>query len=279
MTTTLESGFSIHINQRRWACVLDPTLALSTYGLPLVKHLGELMELWIVRELWHILDNPRFYLHHPDAISSQTLVTPDVQTFSPSDQVIQALKEWERLRTTTDRNSWNIHFLADVIGESCIPPGIETDIIWRWESLAQSLDSHISQNDTAALAFRDLAALAAARPARILTHHTHNEPPAICSTFEQWGIPCRQVATGDAIADIECQQFRTLLVHAGLSKFIWAGLNLAVLHLVVPAAATLNSNPSWSDEFSFLELEELTTMQTVPSQLWEGAQCFWYSIR
>lgn len=279
MTTTLESGFSIHINQRRWACVLDPTLALSTYGLPLVKQLGELMELWIVRELWHILDNPRFYLNQPDAISSQPIRNPSVQPFSPSQQVVQALKEWERLRTTTDRNSWNIHFLADVIGESCIPSGLETDIIWRWESLAQSLDSHISQNDTAALAFRDLAALAAARPARILTHHPDNESPSICATFEQWGIPCRQIELSDAIANIECSQFRNLLVHAGLSKFLWAGLNLAILHLVVPAAASLNPNPSWSDEFSFSNIEELTPLQTAPTHLWEGAQCFWYSIQ
>lgn len=30
---------SVTISQRRWACVLDPTLAFSSYGLPLVKQL------------------------------------------------------------------------------------------------------------------------------------------------------------------------------------------------------------------------------------------------
>ena len=244
MTATLVPNFSVTLNQRRWACVLDSTLALSNYGLPIVKQLGELMELWIVRELWHILDNPRFYLHQPNLISSSE-ASVALPHYSPSQQMVQTLKEWEWLRTTTDRNSWNIHFLADVIGESCVPAGVDTNIIWRWESLAQSLDTHLDNQsakpDTLTLAFRDLAALAAARPACILTHRVNEEAPAICQSLQQWGIACQQIEPTNAIADLEREQFRSLLVHAGLSKFLWAGLNLVVLHLVVPAAATLNT--------------------------------------
>ncbi len=51
---------SLTVSQRRWACVLDPTLALSRFGLLLVKRLGEVMELWVVRELWHVLDNTQY---------------------------------------------------------------------------------------------------------------------------------------------------------------------------------------------------------------------------
>jgi len=283
MTATLVPDLSITLNQRRWACVLDPTLALSIYGLPLVKQLGEVMELWIVRELWHILDNPRFYLHQPQRISGQqpTLTAPSDIPYG----VVQTLQEWERLRTLSDRNSWNIHFLADVIGESCVPSGIDTNIIWRWESLAQSLDTRLdtqlTKTDPLTLAFRDLAALAATRPACILTHHPNlEESPAICKTLEQWGITCHSVAQTNAIADIEREQFRSLLVHAGLSKFLWAGLNLAVLHLVVPAAATLSTlqDQDWSDEYTFSEMDESTRDRTTPANLWQGAQGFWYSI-
>ncbi|MBD2034849.1 hypothetical protein H6F76_07350 [Leptolyngbya sp. FACHB-321] len=284
MTAALVSDFSITLNQRRWACVLDPTLALSHYGLPLVKQLGELMELWIVRELWHILDNPQFYLHQPSLISSVQMPIALPSYGNSSQHVVQTLKEWERLRTSTDRNSWNIHFLADVIGESCVPTGIDADIIWRWESLAQSLDTRLDQQvskpDILTLAFRDLAALAAARPACILTHCVNEEAPALCKTLQQWGIACQPIEPTNAIADIEREQFRNLLVHAGLSKFLWAGLNLAVLHLVVPAAATLSTTfaQDWSDEYSFSEIDESTVDQGLSTNLWQGAQGFWYSI-
>jgi hypothetical protein len=53
---------SVTISQRRWACVLDPTLTLSRFGLLFGKRLGEVMELWVVREIWHVLDNTQFYL-------------------------------------------------------------------------------------------------------------------------------------------------------------------------------------------------------------------------
>jgi hypothetical protein len=284
MTATLIPDLSITLNQRRWVCVLDPTLALSNYGLPLVKQLGGLMELWIVRELWHILDNPRFYLNQPELVSSRSDSSLAVPPQFPSPQTIQALKEWERLRTMTDRNSWNVHFLADVMGESCVPTGIDHDIIWRWESLAQSLDSRfdhqISKTDILTLAYRDLAALAAARPACILTQQVDGEPPALCQTLEQWGIPCEQVQASDTIVDIEREQFRNLLVHAGLSKFVWAGLNLAVVHLVVPGAAAISLTPQWDDDLSFSNLDEAVGMNSIETMnSWDGTRGFWYSIK
>jgi hypothetical protein len=44
MSATLLPDFSINLNQRRWSCVLDPNLALSDYGLLLVKQLGRFLE-------------------------------------------------------------------------------------------------------------------------------------------------------------------------------------------------------------------------------------------
>ncbi len=288
MTATLVPNLSIALHQRRWACVLDPTLALSDYGLPLVKQLGELMELWIVRELWHILDNPQFYLRQPELmLGPSALARSPSQQQALSQQVVRALKEWDRLRTTTDRATWNVRFLADVMGESCLPTGVNPDLLWSWEALAQSLDTHLDQRsikpDTLTLALRDLAALAVARPACILTHRSAEEvanhlPPALCSTLSQWEIPCHAVGTENAIADLERDQFRTLLVQSGFAKFLWAGLNLTVLHLVVPAAATLNSVGDWSDEYTFAEVESLDNSSEAIPHLWQNAQGFWYSV-
>ena len=48
---------SVNIGPRRPAFVLDPALALSPLGLPLARRLCHGTELWLVRELWHILDD------------------------------------------------------------------------------------------------------------------------------------------------------------------------------------------------------------------------------
>jgi hypothetical protein len=289
MTMTLHPDVSITLTQKRWACVLDPTLVLSDYGLPLVKQLGELAELWVVREFWHMLDNTQVYLRQPECLLDRS--SPDISAshrHSLSQQAIRNLQEWENLRANSDRSTWNIHFLADVIGESCIPPGTDDNLIWRWESLAQGLDSYLdrplTRSETLTLAFRDLAALAAARPACILTHHSPeaaqlNEPPAICDTLRQWGISCHEVSSSDAIAEAERSYLRHLLVHAGLSKLLWSGLNLVVLHLMVPAAAAISPTPQWSDELAFSELNDPENFPVTENMnLWEGSQAFWYAI-
>ncbi len=289
MTATLLPDVSITLNQKRWACVLDPTLVLSDYGLPLVKQLGELAELWVVREFWHMLDNPQIYVQQPERLLSQPY--PEVlpaQQRHLSQQIIRNLREWENLRANSDRNTWNIHFLADVIGESSVPPGTDANLIWRWESLAQGLDEHLDprsvRSETLTLAFRDLAALAAARPACILTHRSPeaaqlNHPPAICETLGQWNIHCHEVSANDAIAEAERTYLRNLLVHAGLSKLLWSGLNLVVLHLMVPAAAAISPTPQWDEDLAFSELADPTTCTiTENMNLWEGAQAFWYAV-
>jgi hypothetical protein len=286
MTGTLVSDVAITFTKQRWACVLDPALALSVYGLPLVKQLNELMELWIVREFWHMLDNPQFFIEQPEVLLGKPVTgLPSTERQEMTQQMLRSLQEWERLRLRADPATRNINFLADVMGDSCVPAGVDSALIWRWESLAQSLDScmgeHLARADTLTLAYRDLAALAAARPACILTQRTpaeeaQNLPPQLCRVLSQWGIACQEIAATNGIATIERDYFRTLLVHAGLSKFLWAGLNLAVLHLAVPAAATLNNDQDWADDFPFSDLNTLASMPPAPPNLWAKAQGFWY---
>lgn len=281
MTAAVVPDFSISFSRRRTACVLDPTLALSDYGLPLAKQLGELVELWIVRELLYILDNPQVYLRQPELIIGQQATTPQQQR-TLSEQIIRALREWDRLRTTT---TLNINFLTDIISESCVPHGLDPGIIGRWESLAQSLDADLDSQfvkaDTLTLAFRDLVALAAARPACILTYRPKEAiaaQPQICTMLTRWGIPCDEIPSTNPFAVIEREHFRTLLVHAGLSKLFWSGLDLVVLHLTVPAAATLGSPQEWPADYGFPDLEELADPQGISVNLWNDARAFWYLV-
>jgi hypothetical protein len=288
--TTLLPDFSITCSQRRWACVLDPTLALSEYGLPLVKQLGEVIDLWVVRELWHILDNTYFFLQQQESIFVKE--TAPRQAFasqhSLSQQALRALKEWEHLRMETDLCSLNLFWIGDGVGESLLPKNVESNFIWRWESLAQNLDRQLNSDRHAAepltSAFRDAAALAAALgSAFILTHRSPEEaaqnlPPAICTTVERWGVNCQEIDSGDAIASLEREQLRQLLIHAGVSKLLWTGLRPAVLHLVVPSALMASPPPSWSEEFSLTELEDWQEVQEKDLNFWEGARGFWYLV-
>lgn len=287
--TALFPDLSVTLSQRRWACVLDPTLALSEYGLPLVKQLGEVMDLWVVREFWHILDNTYFYWQQPEfalqergKVESATATQPRL-----SYQAICALREWERLRGETDLGSLNLFWIGDGIGESLLPKETDTRIVGRWEVLARSLENQQNgqrhQSEPLTSAFRDAAALTASLgSAFILTYRppediARNLPPAICSSLISWGVDCQEVDGQDAIASLERDHLRQLLIQAGLAKFLWTGLHLAVLHLVVPNATAISPPSDWTEEFSLSELEEWSDSQK-ESNLWEGARGFWYGI-
>lgn len=286
---TLSPNISITLSQQRLTCVLDPSLALSNYGLSLTQQLGEVMELWVVRELWHILDNTRFYLQQPESVLTRAAseTTADIAP-AAQQEIIRALHVWEYTRMATDPISLNLFWIGDRPSESFLPRSADPQIRYRWESLARSLDTGLNRNAVASdilmSAFQDTAALAVAlRTAFILTYqplqnNSTDQSPDICAALESWGIPCHVIDPLDAIATIERDNLRRLIVQAGLSKLLWAGLHLVVLHLVVPSAFGLcdridpdldNGSPSID---GYAEHPGLTT------NLWQGAQGFWYRI-
>lgn len=281
-------NLSITVNQRRWSCVIDPNLFFSHYGLLLVRFLRETLELWLARELWHILDNPDFYLQHPEMILPDAVLKQSSETQAETQQqVIQLLKNWESIRAETHPAKLNLFWIGDKPGESFFPSGTHPQLIDQWEALANALDQRLSQQSGSCLlsAVRDSAALAGALgSAFILTyqpaesHAGPNPPPAICLILEKWGIPCQQIDPLDAIATLERENLLQLIISTGFSKFLWAGLQLVVLHLVVPSAITyyckaqhLWMTPSLSQE------RDPAALPCVPN-VWEGAQGFWYRL-
>jgi hypothetical protein len=285
---TLSPNLSITLSQRRWACVLDPSLFLSHYGVLLVQSLGNVLELWVARELWHILDNPSFYLTQPEWVIPQTELelSPELQTVAQQRRA-QALRRWELLRVQTPLVDLNLFWIGDLPADSFLPDGSDPQLIAHWEAIAQSLDQRLRQQSRNSpiitLAFRDTAALAAVLgSAFILTYQASgtsekaNTPPEICQMLERWGIPCQQIDALDAIAVVERENLLQLMISTGLSKFLWSGLNLIVLHLFVPSAFTTGchtqlsrATPSW-DEGEILEAGLL--------DCWEGAKGFWYRL-
>ncbi len=267
---SLSPNLSIPVNRRRSACVLDPSLFLSQYGPPLVQSLGEPLEIWIARELWHILDNPDFCLQQPESIlPATTLKHSSADQVIMQQQVVQRLTHWAFIRAETCPTHLNLFWIGDSLGESFFPHETDPKLMTRWEALASSLDQRLTQQSIAsnvlASAVRDTAALAAAlSSAFILTYQaaenyeSAHTSPDICLMLEQWEIPCQQIEPLDAIASIERKALLQLIIPTGLQKYLWAGLHLIVLHLVVPSVAS-GSEASLSSS-------------------WRGAQGFWYRL-
>jgi len=202
---------------------------------------------------------------------------------------MQVLKNWETVRAKTPPTHLKLFWMGDRPGESFLPNSTDLQLMERWEALARSLDERSLQqslpSNLLTPTFRDTAALAAVLgSAFILTYQPSgddgeqaNKPPEICLVLEQWGIPCQEIDPLDAIAAIERENLLQLMISTGLSKFLWAGLHLVVLHLVVPSAFTpyCKASHSWQIH-AFSEKSE----PALPcfTNVWEGAQGFWYRL-
>lgn len=250
------------------SCVLDPTLALSQYGLLLVRNIAPSMEVWIGREFLHILNNASFYQQQPHLLIPNFLMTDDQldRAYRSLQATVWSLKEWETFWLETDLANLNLFWLGDNLKESLLPRGKSADLLWQWESAAHALDKrweHQPSNDhTLMVAFRDTVALAVTLgSAFILTHRSPDEVkrnylPAICEAFQQWDIPFQTLSASDPMVVMERHTLRQLLLHTHTAKLLWAGLQLAVLHLVVPTTVINPQSPLntdlWTEAKGFL---------------------------
>ncbi|MEH2316531.1 hypothetical protein [Nostoc sp.] len=288
MMIASSTAFSVKFSQQRYACVLDPTLALSKYGLLLVKQLGTVMDIWLGREFWNIIDNTRFYLDHPELLllPMATCSIPLDRQLSISQDTLQALQQWEQMSKQTTPTDLKLFRIGERPKESFLPKGMGTEIIWYYESLARSLEAQASKefdaSEVLTSAFQDTVALAAAIGSPfILTHQfppttAETLPPGICMALTSWQIPCQAVTLQDEMATLERNYWRQIFVQAGLAKFLWAGLDLSVLHLLVPAASQATSLPD--QEYQSSKNQDFAKFYHPETNFWQGSQGFWYQL-
>jgi hypothetical protein len=271
--------FQFNISHRRWVCVLDPTLALSAHGLPLLTRLGVALEVWVARELWHILDNTHFYLERPEI-----LLAAGGRQAERAQTIVQTLREWERIRLENDLSRQHCYWIGDSPLESFLPEGIEPGIVWRYEALSLALDQRLPDKSAPLpSACRDTAALAASLPAAfVLTHLPAGDmetTPAICHVLESGGILCEEVAVDDPWRKQESDLLRQILVQTGLGKWVWSGLRLAVLHLAAPAACTVEVPSQEGFEYMDYGMDEIEPQAAgVVVDYWREARGFWYPL-
>lgn len=242
-----------------------------------------------MREFWHIIDKPAFYLQQPKLVAprgTSDRMTPE-QEQAVLEEIRRSLREWERFRIETDLAGLNLFWIGDSPSESYLPKSRSLEIFWRWESIANSLNDRLnlllSKDYSLPLAFRDTAALAASLgSAFILTYRSpvdfaQNSPPEICHFLENWGIPCQTIAPQDAIVAMERNYLHQLFIHTGTAKFLWAGINLTVLHLLISTDFEVQSAPGKLQTSSATGEDPVDEPQQQSSP-WVGARGFWYSI-
>src|SRR6266568_3476706 len=277
MTGLSFPDLSVQISQRRWRCVLDPNLALSPNGAAFARRLAPHAEVWIGSEFFNILDSALIYEHEPELLGTSRAAIETVP---------EVLRDWTRLRDETGYGGGLFHWIGDILRESCLPNGMDEGIIAHWEAAARSLDLRLPQALEASgpliAAMRDTVALCAILPAAaILTLRAPDEPresPVLCRNVQCWGLDCQHLSGGDKLAAIECHSFRQVLVQAGLAKFVWGGLKLAVLHLLASGLTRLDTPQDSIDEAGadlVIDARENAAIRWDP---WHDAKGYWYDL-
>ncbi len=284
---------TVSVSQRRWSCVLDPALALATpFGAALVRRLATLMDVWMVRSFWQVLDSSEYFQSNPRALGIDQ--DPDV--------VRAQLQAWERIRARTDLAGLRFFWIGDNHSESRLPEVAEADWVPRYERLCQSLERrrptrmrlvHPALDERSGAAIEIAAIAGLLHPVVVITPWPRAESgmPRLCRELSVLGLECRAVALdGDVpLATIERDYLNHLLVHAGATPWFCAGLRLAALHILAPDAASAvpGAMEDSGDTEAQLPAEVSgalgeTIIEIAPStgaeDLWSGAQVFWYPL-
>jgi hypothetical protein len=291
--SAIPPSLSVTVNTARRACIIDMPLALSPYGLLLTQRLSDEFNVWLVRELWQILDSPEHFQEHPE------LLLP-LQSKSHVHQfrikirknfIRQTLEQWQLVRMQSDLGRMKVYWLNDAIGDSLLPQDTDPHVIERFEALAMSLENRgasekrteIQAYDASSECHLEAAALSAALipyKSFVLTENggkASEGEPALCTFLRKRGIGCIHLDSPEA-TQTERNLFYPTMARAGLSELFWAGLNLAAVHLFVPRAIVMaipnSDDPTQINEDFQLEGREPTD----PPDWWGEAKCFWYEL-
>ncbi|OUC11779.1 MAG: hypothetical protein B0A82_26705 [Alkalinema sp. CACIAM 70d] len=271
-------------------CVIDPVLALSECGIPLIQQLGKRLELWVVRELWNILDSPTFYLNQPELITPRGLASErsPKQERHALETTLSSLEAWAAFRSETDLSGLQLFWLGDSPKESLLPSHRNLELFYRWEAIATSLDCPLEllriRSSILPLAFRDTIALTISLGAAfILSYQSSTDfeqhlPPEICRTMEVWGMTCQPLPSDDAVVARERETLHQLLISTGLAKYLWAGTNLIVLHLIEPPGSKQLRQPVPAYQDVPTGVDQLAKAPPLTRELWNKTRGFWYSL-
>jgi hypothetical protein len=284
--------FAVTVSSRRWSCILDPLLAVtSPLGPTLVQALSQVVDLWMTASFWRILDSSEFYAKKPAALTFCTAQAAKQET-------ALALHIWEQIRTRTDAASCRFHWVGDSYTQSSLSETAPPDLVRRFELLHEALQMRTHESgrqdrgvhpEAHHAALETVALAACLSPIFILTRGAHNDGvPPLAAMLEQCHIHAQQVCAEDALAVIERDSWRRALVSAGLAKLRWSGLQLAILHVLAPSAQLL-STPfdhmlagadmiGAAEDIDVADDENDRCTPAVQAACWSDATAYWYAL-
>jgi hypothetical protein len=274
---------AVTLSQRRWSCILDPALLLLTrFGPMLVQRLGALVELWLARTFWRVLDDSETCLQRPDRLVPAGWLPNAGGGFASASS--DSLRVWERIRARTDLCGLRFRYVGDNLMSSALPDQREPDLLQRFESLESALLARLGEwphgepeGYDAWLGAVDALALAGTLGSVcVLTlHDPERRQPALAAALERFDGAPTFVASGDDLMEYEREQINRLLVQAGAAPLVWSGLDLAVAHVVAPRA--LQMRTAFDDMVQDAD-EEFSPADPAEDDPWGGALVHWYAL-
>jgi hypothetical protein len=257
-------------------CIIDARLALAPGGLVLALQLARIVPCWLTRRFWELVDGAYFYRSYPQELAPECSGDSDVAA------IVDALVIWHTawLNGALDGA---FHWIGDARRESALPMHCGSDVISRYERLAESFP--LTANGETGRAVEPLGACGqeAFALAAALTVHApviltmagarSGQSPALCS---QAGQSARLQVHGptDWSADAawaDCimpEKTRPLV-----NQLERLGTRIAAVHTFAPQALLLAPGP--------LAEENVDADRPEPSRdrsAWKSAHVFWHEL-
>ncbi|KVN70894.1 hypothetical protein WM03_21050 [Burkholderia ubonensis] len=127
----------VSVRSRKLACVLDPALVLgSRVGLAFALRLSRVLEPWLTRSFWQVID-------------ASELLLPGLAAGAPNDDIdapwplADVLQAWIALRDATDASAWPLRWIGDNLAESQLDGAAAPGIVMHYEALAEALAARL----------------------------------------------------------------------------------------------------------------------------------------
>jgi hypothetical protein len=267
------TDLSLKVSQRKQACVLDPALLLAhAYGPALALQLTQVLEPWLTRSFWQVIDASELLQQHHCGGGAADLAPTGVQPDAA------ALTAWITLRDSTDASSWPLRWVGDNLAQSQIGDDTKSDVVERYEHLAytlteraasdraecdrwsQGMDPMFSGMDTIALS----ATLGGALVLSVVSSPQEGDPwPVQAMALARLNVRRLDPMPMDTLFAVERKWVRDALVSAGAAPLSECLPRLAVVHAMVDAGMPPRAQNS---------------LDVTAPDPWASAQGWWYLL-
>ncbi len=276
----------VSVRSRKLACVLDPALVLgSRVGLAFALRLSRVLEPWLTRSFWQVIDASELLL---PGLAAATPAN-DAETPWPLADVLRA---WIALRNATDAGSWPFRWIGDNLAESQLNGSADSGVVMHYEALAEALATRVRPDDDLAPgiwpsrwnrreASVDTIALSAALDgALVLTAAVPEQEPWPVQALARIGRPARlldPLPTGHCASLFAAERalLRDALAAAGLASLAQELPPLAALHVnVVPAMLATSAMQALPGTEEGLAPERWADAENP----WDDVRAWWYYL-